>query len=219
MRTNVITNAHNKVVEYQGKYFLRASGGSLKSAFAVEFPVAPNAVSNITGASDEPNQSNLVLKVFDNVRNEQATWNTIATQGYVDSVPYTVSFKLTTPVDISSFGIGLHNPFIWLNEADRGRGWEIHLPGKPATSLADIGLYKQGDDDTQVSGSKKYLTKNNLPWAIATPERFDYPLEKEDITQTYLNFANWAQSAGTNYKDWYKNLPNYRNTTKIYVKP
>jgi hypothetical protein len=37
MRTNAITNSSNKLVRFEAKYCLRASGGSLTSAFAIQY--------------------------------------------------------------------------------------------------------------------------------------------------------------------------------------
>lgn len=219
MRTNAITNASNKLVRFEAKYCLRASGGSLNTAFAVQYPIARTKISNLVGGTIEGDKTNATVRIYDNVRSYQQTWNTVPNVGYNDSVNFNLSFDVNALVDISEFGISLHDPFIWINESTKGRNYEIHLPGKNPTSSSTYPLLGLGDDDTQLTGTKKYLSKNNLPWAIAIPERFDYPYEQQNITQAYLNFAAWAQSAGANNKDWYINNSGYRNTSKIYVKP
>ncbi|MBJ7427962.1 MAG: LruC domain-containing protein, partial [Bacteroidia bacterium] len=219
MRTNAITNASNKLVRFEAKYCLRASGGSLKTAFAIQYPIARSKIANLVGGTIEGDKTNATVRLYDDVRQNQQTWNTVPNVGYNDSVNFNLSFDVTALVDISEFGIGLHDPFVWINEAGKGRNYEIHLPGKNPTSTATYPLLGLGDDDTQLLGTKKYLSKNNLPWAIAIPERFDYPYEQQNITQAYLNFANWAQSGGANFRDWYLNTSGYRNNTKIYVKP
>lgn len=219
MRTNAITNSSNKLVRFEAKYCLRASGGSLKTAFAIQYPIARSKIANLVGGTIEGDKTNATIQIYDDVRQYQQTWNTVQDAGYNDSVNFNLSFDVTALVDISEFGIGLHDPFVWLNEAGKGRNYEIHLPGKNPTSTATYPLLGLGDDDTQLLGTKKYLSKNNLPWAIAIPERFDYPYEQQNITQAYLNFGNWAQSGGANFKDWYLNTSGYRNNSKIYVKP
>lgn len=219
MRTNAITNSSNKLVRFEAKYCLRASGGSLKTAFAIQYPIARTKIANLAGGTIEGDKTNATIRIFDDVRQNQQTWNTVPNVGYNDSVNFNLSFDVTALVDIADFGIGLHDPFVWINEAGKGRNYEIHLPGKNPTSTATYPLLGLGDDDTQLLGTKKYLSKNNLPWAIAIPERFDYPYEQQNITQAYLNFANWAQSGGANFKDWYLNTSGYRNNSKIYVKP
>jgi len=35
--------------------------------------------------------------------------------------------------------------------------------------------------------------------------------EKQEIINGYLHFADWAESGGTQYPDWYKDLPGYRD--------
>jgi LruC domain-containing protein len=219
MRTNAITNSSNKLVRFEAKYCLRASGGSLTTAFAIQYPIARTKIANLSGGTIEGDKTNATIRLFDNVRDHQQTWNTVQNVGYNDSVNFNLSFDISALVDISEFGVGLHDPFVWINEASKGRNYEIHLPGKNPTSNATYPLLGLGDDDTQLLGSKKYLSKNNLPWAIIIPERFDYPYESQNITQAYLNFASWAQSGGGTYKDWYSSSSGYRNNTKIYVKP
>jgi LruC domain-containing protein len=219
MRTNAITNASNKLVRFEAKYCLRASGGSLNTAFAVQYPIARTKISNLVGGTIEADKTNATVRIYDNVRSHQQTWNTVPNVGYNDSVNFNIAFDINALVDISEFGISLHDPFVWINESNKGRNYEIHLPGKNPTSSSTYPLLGLGDDDTQLTGTKKYLSKNNLPWAIAIPERFDYPYEQQNITQAYLNFAAWAQSAGANNKDWYMNTSGYRNNSKIYVRP
>lgn len=219
MRTNAITNASNKLVRFEARYCLRASGGSLKTAFAIQYPIARTKITNITGGTIEGDKTNATIRLYDDVRQHQQAWNTAPIVGYSDSVNFDFAFDVNAVVDISEFGIGLHDPFIWINEAGKGRSYEIHLPGKNPTSNASYPFLGLGDDDTQLLGTKKYLSKNNLPWAILIPERFDYPFEQQNITLAYLNFATWAQSGGATYKDWYSKTTGYRNNSKIYVKP
>jgi LruC domain-containing protein len=61
-----------------------------------------------------------------------------------------------------------------------------------------------------------YKSKDNLPWGLDIPVDFDYAIEKADITQAYLKFAQWVESNGTQYQDWYLDKSGYRNSAKIY---
>ena len=70
---------------------------------------------------------------------------------------------------------------------------------------------------TDVATGVYYKTDKNLPWAINIPTVFEYPIEKQDITQAHLHFADWAQSDGTLYTDWYEDKPGYRNASLIYT--
>jgi LruC domain-containing protein len=96
---------------------------------------------------------------------------------------------------------------------------EVHLPGYSPTALADQSLIGSGQDVGNTGSTRYYRTSNNLPWAINIPEVFQYPIEKQDITGTYYHFADWAQSDGALYPDWYQDKPGYRNTNLIYQHP
>jgi LruC domain-containing protein len=212
----IVTNAGNRVKDVNANYTLRASGGIIQSSFAVEFPTLRSNVVGLTGAILESGQNNAVISVFSNSRTEMQDWNTFQNINSTDTVNYNVNFTLTTPVNLSSFGLNEYNPFIWGNSHGKDRGYEIHLAGKNWTGLVNTTLLGTGHDDTKLNGSKTYLTLNNLPFAINIPERFAYPIESADITSAHLKFAAWAQSGGTLFPDWYKNLSGNRNSSNIY---
>lgn len=215
----VVTNASNAVKDVEGKFVLRASGGQIENGFGVEFPTSPANISSITGATLESGQAKAVVGVFANIRNIQSRWNTVPGEPYADTVIATVRFSLQNPVAVSTFGVNEYNPFIWGNSNGKNRGMEIHLPGKTPTSLASSAIFGTGDDRTDASQNKYYLSRENLPWAILTPARFSYPKEKADIVTAYLKFGQWAQSGGSTFSDWYQNASGYRNPSNIYVKP
>lgn len=220
-RYNIVTNADNKVVQVNANYVLRASGGAFSNAFNVQFPVNKSLVSGINGATQENNPANdLVLNVFNDTRALQNFWNTVPGQPVSDSVTYSVSFSINSAgaPSLASFGLGVYNPFIWVNIPSEGRGYEIHLPGKPNTPLASTAVFGYADDNTSPADSRYYVSKDNgLPWAITVPVRFDYPSERNDITSAYLKFASWVTSGGTTYTDWYSNTSaGYRDQDKIY---
>jgi LruC domain-containing protein len=218
-RYKIVTNASNAVKDVQGNYTLRASGGQIDNSFAVEFPTLRSNVQNFTGAVLEAGQNNTVAKIISNIRSLQSRWNTIPADPISDTLNYSLSFSLINPVAISTFGLNEYNPFIWGNDNGKNRSKEIHLPGKTPTSLAADSLFGTGNDRTSRTNNKYYLSEHNLPWAILTPERFDYPIERVDIVTAHLKFASWAQSNGTLFPDWYKANSGYRDNTKIYNKP
>ncbi|MFN4083408.1 MAG: LruC domain-containing protein [Bacteroidia bacterium] len=215
----VVTDALNMVKDVEGFYTLRASGGFIQNSFAVEFPTLRSNITNLTGGTLENGAKNAVVKIFDNTRAEMSGWNTFPGVAYVDTVTYRIKFTLNNPIASNVFGIGQYNPFIWGNNDGRNRGFEIHLPGKNFTNLANTSIFGTADDNTQINGSNTYKTKDNLFWAISIPERFDYPKEQKDITTAYLRFAQWARSNGTQFTDWYKNNSGNRNSENIYQKP
>jgi len=215
----LVSNAQNQVKDVAATYVLRASGGQIEHAFAVEFPANASNINSLTGASLENGHTNAVVKIFDNIRSVQARWNTIPSEPYADTVVKQMRFTLTTPIAISTFGLDAYNPFIWGTSVGNNRGMEIHLPGKLPTALANPAYFGTGDDRTNVGQNQYYVSKDNLPWAILTPQTFNYPIEKADIVTAHLKFGQWAQSGGSLFSDWHQNKPGYRNNANIYVKP
>ena len=212
---NVVTNASNNVVNVIGNYTLLANGASFQNGFGVEFPILRSKATGLTGGTLEAGQTNTVVTLFNNARTEMDMWNTIPGVATSPIKNYTINFSVTAGPSLSSFGLGSYNPFIWNNTAGFGRGYEVHLPYKTATTLANSALFGTSGDNT--SGSNTYISKgNNLPWAIDVPVVFNYPIERADITTAHLKFASWVQSGGTQYTDWYTAGTGYRNTAKIY---
>lgn len=245
---NIISNADNEPVSFSGTYIYRARGGTFKNAFAVEFPfnlsdvdvnslqviIEPEQNATVTAAVKfETNNSKACLQIFDD--SKIINWmNTVQSQPRADTIVFRVSFNFTSTFSQSNTinsmgGVNEFNPFIWVNEPNKGRGHEIHLPGKSWTSLCNTSTFGFADDNTNPSGTGvKYKTKNNLPFAVLTPSRFLYPVEVRmapvpqinppvDITQIYLHFAQWAQSNGQLYPDWFSNNASGYRTTQPWI--
>ncbi|MFZ4796606.1 MAG: LruC domain-containing protein [Bacteroidia bacterium] len=220
-RYNVVTNASNIVVQVIGNYTLFATGGQFNVGFGVEFPIVRAKATGLTGGTLEASQTNAVVTLFSNARAEMVQWNTRPTDPYSDSVNYNINFSVTAGPTLSTFGLNSFNPFIWNNTSGYGRGYEIHLPGKTPTTLANSAYFGTKNDNTNVAANRYYVTSGNgLPWAINVPVKFDYPIERADITTAHLKFASWVQSNGATYANWYTNGGvGYRNTSNVYVKP
>jgi LruC domain-containing protein len=77
------------------------------------------------------------------------------------------------------------------------------MPDKRGSELAYPGFYGLANDTSDPSKLRYYKTKNNLPWAIEIPTVFNFPSERQAITEKYPRFASWAQSGGELDKDWY----------------
>lgn len=213
---NVVTNASNNVAQVIANYTLLANGASFQNGFGVEFPILRNKATGLTGGTLEAGQTNAVVTLFNNARTEMDMWNTIPGAATSPVKNYTVSFNVTSGPSLSSFGLGSYNPFIWNNTPGFGRGYEVHLPYKAPTTLANSALFGTSDDNTR-SMPNTYVSKgNNLPWGIDVPVVFSYPIERADITTAHLKFASWVSSGGTQFTDWYTNGTGYRNTEKIY---
>ena len=213
---NVVTNASNNVAQVIGNYTLLATGGSFQNGFGVEFPITRNKVAGLTGGTLEIGQTNAVVTLFSNSRSEMEAWNTVPSAVTASAKNYTINFTVSAGTSLSSFGLGSYNPFIWNNTVGFGRGYEVHLPRKAPTSLANTALFGSSNDNT-TSIPNTYMSKgNNLPWAIDVPVVFNYPIERADITTAHLKFASWVTSGGTQFTEWYNVGTGYRNTAKIY---
>jgi len=230
---NQITNAQNKTTAIDAKLTLRASGANNSNGFAIEFNTNPDNVLSVTGQNltdniinqntngTEKGQANAVIFAFDNAfsllkRNQgSANVNTVSTETYVSPAVLNLKITFKTPLSFSEIGTAPFNPFIIIG-GDRGR--EVHLPGSAPTTLADATLFGTANDDSNLNTGKYYMSDKYLPWAINIPIQFDYPAEKQDITQAYLNFNKWVASRGFNNMDWYKSNNGYRDNDKIYSK-
>jgi len=213
---NVVTNAQNVVVQVIGHYTLTATGGTFGSAFGIEFPIPRGNITGLTGGTLEEGQTNAVVMLFSDMRSETNIWNTLP--GVLAAAPktYTISFNVINGPKLGVFGTD-YNPFI-MNTVGASRR-EVHLVGKPPTTLADKAVFGTGDDNTAVAAGRFYLTTTGLPYAITVPANFSYPIEGADITLAYLHFADWANSGGVTYTDWYSNLTDgYRNPALIFIK-
>jgi len=209
----VVTNAANNVVQVTGNYSLYATGGEFGNGFAVEFPVTTDKVSGVTGGYLVTGQTNATIELFSNMRGQMTEWNTKPGAATSPAKAFTVTFNVSSGPSLSTFGLNCYNPFIWHNA-----GKEVHLPGKRPTSLADNSLFGTSDDNTNVGANRFYVTGTGLPYALDVPVMpFRYPVEDTDITRAYLHFADWAQSGGATFTDWYSNTASgYRNTSFIF---
>ncbi|MDV7398915.1 DUF4842 domain-containing protein, partial [Arthrospira platensis SPKY1] len=82
---------------------------------------------------------------------------------------------------------------------------------------ADQALLGTGHDNSIPAQGRYYKTQNNLPWAINIIERFEYPIEKVEIPSAHLKFADWAESGGQIFNDWFRDEEGYRNPSNIYI--
>ncbi|MFH1160531.1 MAG: LruC domain-containing protein [bacterium] len=229
---NMVTNAQNKVVDVVSKFYVLAAGAGMRNGFGFQFDdVTPGQVASVTGYDltqgyitlsangTESNQAKAVVIVFDNHDNvinradASTFFNTLPNhpEGTADTVTVTVHF--TTPLSTTVVGTAPFNPFLIKN---MDRAVEIHLPDYVPTSLASPSYFGMSDDNSNPATGRYYKTSGDLPWAINLPVVFDYPVEYADITQAYNHFAEWAQSGGTAFPNWYLNLPGYRNNSNIY---
>lgn len=229
---NQITNGKNEVTEINSKIIVRAVGATYNNAFGISFNTAPSNISAVKGQRNTKNylhlesngtesgQSKAVVPFFDDAFNalpypgSGSGVNTISGNPYSTPDTMDVYIKFVNPVAFSAIGTPPYNPFMIVN---RNRGIEIHLPNNPPTSLADLKMLGTGQDDSDISQSRYYVSSTSLPWAINLPVSFDYPAEKQDITNAHLMFSIWALTHGNSFKDWYQKKAGYRNSSMIYT--
>ena len=222
---NQITNAQNQIVAVNAQLTERATGTYYHNAFGIQFNTDPGNVISVTGehisknylyvASNgtENKQVKAVVIAFDDAWDLLTSYNTITGNSY--STPHIINLNITfaKPIDPVTFGTAPYNPFIIING---NRGKEVHLAGSVPTSLADISLLGTGDDNSNITTGKYYMSNKFLPWVLNIPIQFDYPAEKKDITKAFLMFNGWATSKGFNNTDWYMNKTGYRNASEIF---
>ncbi|MFY8109969.1 MAG: LruC domain-containing protein [Bacteroidia bacterium] len=213
-----VTDAANRTKDIKAKYKLRAAGGVFRNGFSVEMPFNVSEVASVTGngLGIEEGSTKAILKVFSNSKAIISGYNTNVGVKYTETDTINSTITLTNSKNIT---LGNFNPFIYVDEPGKGRGYEVHLTGQTPTSLVNSAILGTNSDATTPSKGIYYKTRNNLPFAIAIPERFAYPWEKTQIVLAHLRFASWAQSGGSSYTDWYQSKSGYRDATKIYVKP
>lgn len=218
-----IVNSENMLVDIEADWTIRAVFATFSNGFGVDFKnITSNDIASITGLNHseniislngngtESNQDNATVIFFDNV------FNIVQGSPFPHTSPTsTLSATITfsSPMSQNTVGYPPYNPFIFV---DGDRSKEIHLPGHQPTDLANMALFGTGGDATDFTGNYFYKTDNGLPWAINLTESFDFPNSGISINQAYHHFATWATSGGMVNKDWYKDEPGYRDTSKIY---
>lgn len=232
----IVTNTSNLVESVTGTFIIKAFGASFENGFGFQLSenIAQNDIEvsgysltedyiSLSDKGIESGQSKPTIIVFDNAFGQMTHpgigigVNTETNAPYVEPVTLVIeiNFKPNTysynDLDISNF-----NPFLIVNKQ---RGVEVHLPHYPPTDLVDADRFGEWDDDSNPGMGRYYVSANELPWAINIYERFDYPIEKQEIIQAHLKFAEWAISGGQFFPDWFKNLSGYRNNSLIYQIP
>lgn len=230
---NTVTNANDNAVEIIATLRVRAIGAGYKNGFGIELPVLASAVSQVTGDFSltqnvvsineknlENNQTNAVIIFFDNAFDllphpgDGTGINTRNGSIYVEPIEINFLISFAYPVSPDNLGQAPFNPFIFSNGI---RGKEIHLKNYAPTNLVNEALFGTGQDNSNAGQGQYYKTENNLPWAINIVSEFDYPVEKTAIINAYNYFAQWAESGGSQYPDWYLDNPGYRNTEYIFT--
>lgn len=228
---NQITNGNNALVELNATFILRAHGAFFHNGFGIELPLQAADIESVEGTVLSSNYISLngngteaghskavVIMWDDSYEILSPAYSGIGANTNPDmpfQIPDTmnVTIRLVNPVAMNQTGVPPYNPFIIV---DGQRGVEVHLPNKAPTALADLSLIGTGHDDSDAASNRYYKSQENLPWAINIVEKFAYPIEKAEIIKAHLKFAEWAESGGSVYPDWYKNESGFRDNAFIY---
>jgi len=226
----LVANTANAVVEMRANLIVKAVGAAYQNGFGIELPISPSKIASVTGTFPkrnsinllangvEANQATAVIIPFENTAslfNTTGFVNTKITEGYITPVTLNLVITFTEPIKMTDLGYVPYNPFIFIN-GDRAR--EVHLADFAPTSLANTSLLGSLADSSRPNEGRYYKSGNNMPWAINIALPFEYPQESRPINEAHTKFSTWAQSGGMTFKDWYKNVSGYRQSTLIYKK-
>lgn len=206
---NEVTNVHNQVVDIKAKFDIRHNGAGLNNGFAFQIPIKKSKIASITTSNHE---QGTIPRNSNGTEAKQKLANFIVFESTQDVLGQEIDMTIhfSKPQDATGLGVPPYNPYLIKNGDVKT---EIHLPDMVPTSLADQSLFGTGDDDSNPATGRYYKSNKNLPWGLNIVYRFKWMKEKQEITKGYLHFADWAESGGTQYTDWYKDLPGYRNNT------
>ncbi len=233
-----VTNAANQVVDLVTSFRLLASGATYNNGFGFQLDGIPsNKVSKVTGnkpgslamASNgvEAGQSFANIIVFSSFFGEMIRPGVGIGVNTDKAGPYITPTNMQVTVNFINNGVLPPGGAVTLSQlnfsninfyifANGDRGAEIHLPDRMPTERVNPSLFGTGDDTSNPGAGRTYKTSNNMPWAINIVQGFSHTVERAAINEAYNYFVNWASSGGTQYADWFLNLPGYRNAELIY---
>ncbi len=233
-RFRIVTNASNKVAEVMASFVVKAIGAGFQNGFGFQWDdnetiqadihaegsIITENYLELAANGTESGLSEPTFIVFDNAYSvlEPSTGfgvNVIPGHAYVvpDTITLNIGFKPGT-YSIEDLAVHTFNPFLII---DKDRGKEVHLPNRRPTDKASAAFFGQGQDDSDPASGRFYKTPENLPWALNIVSVYDYTIEGYQITSAHLKFAEWAQSSGTFYPDWFENKSGHRDPSKIYL--
>jgi len=226
----------NRVTKAVYTFKLRAMGAGNNNGFGFQLDGIPSsAIASVKGGritgnlhkfgsnGTEASQTSATFIVFDKGKalmsspgsqyvNTETTAPIIAPVTIVLNVEFSPSANVTLTQLQQAF-----NPFLVINQ---NRGKEVHLPGRQPTALAQRSLFGTGDDNSHGSGNgnQYYRSKGNYCWALSVPLSIPYPSERTRITNAYLKFSHWVNTAGNQATDWYENKAGNR-VTRLLLQP
>nr|MBI1232073.1 LruC domain-containing protein [Cytophagales bacterium] len=237
-KINRVTDASGEIVEVIADLRTRAAGAGYRNGFGIEFTgIDPSKVISVEGTRIkgetihrfderglEADTRYLTVIAFDDVYNvlphagqgstgvnttaegpfQEVSTLRVIIRFKVDGVTATGGEVLLREISHENF-----NPFLIANQR---RGYEVHLPGKQSTALADHSLFGSSDDNSVRGSRQTYRSKQgNLPWAMDIAENIPYLKEGQHFTRGFMKFKDWVKTDGNEFIDWYLERPGYRN--------
>jgi len=163
----------------------------------------------------DPNVNNGVI-CFDDVKTWQYTPYSNTGGLGPDAKPDTIEFQVAVP------GGAMPNIFEMLAYIFRtdNPSHQVRTYGTPPTASADMSLFGTGNDDSPTNWdlgpgdsfsypltnqSAFYRTSNNHSWAVEfISDDFIVARETTQILYAYPQFRGWAESGGSQNREWYK---------------
>ncbi|MDP5106354.1 MAG: LruC domain-containing protein [Polaribacter sp.] len=236
----VYLNANGFAVGFDFKYQIISNRAGSYNGIGFEIEgIAPSQIESVTEPiltidfiklnpnGTEAGQENAVIILTDAIRN---------TRVGADFILRTVSVKFVDPISTSDLGVAPFNPFLISNlysntqVFEKVRDHEVHLPNMKPTSL---GVSLRGKEDPD----GRYISQSGYPWALSIIEYsvsiedvmlreadttnanektyFTVPKDTTSITRAYNFFKTWAESGGSEYKNWYTNGSGFRNESLL----
>lgn len=232
----VTKNEDDEVLSISSIFIIHAFGASFHNGFGFQLPnVTANNITEVTGYEVEGGgiysigskglengQSKATIIVYDDSYNRMTHPGSGTGVNTTENAPFvtpdTVKIQITfnqegSPINYNTLDIGNFNPFLIINQ---NRSREVHLADFEPTDLADTDVFGTFNDNSDPAIGRYYKSDLGLPWAINIPVVFDYPYEQKEVVRAYLKFAEWAESSGQLYPDWYLDKAGYRDDTLIY---
>lgn len=198
-------NTSNRVLRAVDEITYRHRGGEIISGFGYQFSKLKSY--HIAQVQVTPGLlvSSSIFKT-DEKGLEAGNEATVVLFDHSKQVPVGTTFTVETtfsnpPADKEV--VPPYNPFIVIN-TNQGRGQELHLPGHTPTALMDKTLLGKGNDKSDPAKGIYFAGEGQYPFAIKIPVKsFNYPVERQNISEKYPQFIDWVDSKGTAYEDWY----------------
>jgi len=216
-KLHVYTNAQNKLVGGRVVSNVYWIGGGIPRGAGMEWFASNGNASQLKYMPE----NTVTFTDIDNVVTDPIVENAVQlfNDNIIESLNETVDFEYDW--DHQKGGNSLWVQVYIYNE----RNHEIHMFGHPPTNAQDMNLFGTGNDASQTTWNWTagipfsnpadfYRTINNLPWGLEiSTKEFRVPLEKVEIIDAYPQFKVWAESGGTQNRDWY----NYPDESKTFI--